>query len=159
LNGDPASAPPPEQRKTGRNRNWKHFYSRDVLSMPDTWEYPWFASWDLAFHTLPLALIDPAFVKQQLWLLTREWYLHPDGQLPGFEWNFSDLNPPIQAWAAWHIYQIEKKVYNCEDRESLERVFQALTLYFTWWLNRNDAEDNNIFQGGFLGLDNISPLD
>jgi hypothetical protein len=146
LNGDPASGPPPEQRQTGRNRNWKHFYSKDVISMPDTWEYPWFATWDLAFHTLPLALIDPAFAKQQLWLLTREWYMHPDGQLPGFEWNFSDLNPPIQAWAAWQIYQIEKKVYDREDRESLERIFQTLTLYFTWWLNRNDAEDNNIFR-------------
>jgi hypothetical protein len=159
LNGDPAAPPPPPQRKAGRNRQWVHMFVEDILSMPDTWEYPWFAAWDLAFHTIPLALIDPEFAKRQLTLLTREWYMHPNGQIPAYEWAFNDLNPPVHAWAAWRVYKIEEKMYGRPDREFLERVFQKLALYFTWWVNRKEAKDDNIFQGGFLGLDNISAFD
>jgi len=135
--------------------------------MPDKWEYPWFASWDLAFHLIPLAAIDPDFAKHQLDRLTREWYMHPNGQIPAYEWKFSDVNPPVHAWAAMRIYQIEKKMYvrkacaqrNRADKNFLERVFQKLLLNFTWWVNRKDAEGKNVFQGGFLGLDNIGVFD
>ena len=158
LNGDPVGPPPPEQRKSGRNHEWIQLYNEDILSMPDTWEYPWFAAWDLAFHTIPLTLIDPTFAKRQLSLLTREWYLHPNGQIPAYEWAFNDVNPPLHAWAAWRVYKIEEKMYGHADREFLEREFQKLCLYFTWWVNRKDVEGNNLFQGGFLGLDNIGPF-
>ncbi len=155
LNGDPCCPPPPPERKHGRNHEWFHLYNEDVLSMPDKWEYPWFAAWDLAFHTIVLSMIDPDLAKRQLILLTREWYMHPNGQIPAYEWNFSDVNPPVHAWAAWRIYNIERKMYGREDKLFLERVFQKLLLNFTWWVNREDAEGNNVFQGGFLGLDNI----
>jgi hypothetical protein len=158
LDGDPVGPPPPEQRKSGRNHEWTHLYSEDILSMPDTWEYPWFAAWDLAFHTIALTLIDPEFAKQQLWLLAREWYLHPNGQIPAYEWSFNDVNPPVHAWATWRVYKIEEKMYGRADREFLEREFHKLALYFTWWVNQKDREGNNIFQGGFLGLDNIGPF-
>jgi len=159
MDGDPASPPPPPERKMGRNREWDHLYSDDVFSMPDKWEYPWFAAWDLAFHCIPLAMIDPEFAKKQLLLLTREWYMHPNGQLPAYEWAFGDVNPPVHAWAAWRVYKIEKKMHGTADRLFLERVFQKLLLNFTWWVNRKDTEGNNIFQGGFLGLDNIGIFD
>jgi hypothetical protein len=159
LSGDPAGPPPPQARQQGRNHEWIHLYNDDILSMPDKWEYPWFAAWDLAFHVVPLALIDPEFAKHQLVLLTREWYMHPNGQLPAYEWAFGDVNPPVHAWAAWRIYKIEKKMYGRADRLFLDRVFQKLLLNFTWWVNRKDAEGRNIFQGGFLGLDNISIFD
>ena len=159
LTGDPDTPPPPPERRQGRNHEWVHFYTDDVLSMPDKWEYPWFAAWDLAFHAIPLAMIDPDFAKRQLDLLTREWYMHPNGQLPAYEWQFSDVNPPVHAWAAWRVYKIEKKMYGRADRNFLERVFQKLLLNFTWWVNRKDADGKNIFQGGFLGLDNIGVFD
>jgi hypothetical protein len=159
LDGDregPVSAP---ERKRGRNHEWPHLYSTDILSMCDNWEYPWFAAWDLAFHCITLSMIDPDFAKRQLALLTREWYMHPNGQLPAYEWNFSDVNPPVHAWAALRVYRIEHKMFGRYDRMFLERVFQKLLLYFTWWCNRKDAEGNNVFQGGFLGLDNIGVFD
>ncbi len=159
LKGDPAYPPPPESRKTGRNHKWIHLYNDDVLSMPDTWEYPWFAAWDLAFHTVTLAMIDPEFAKRQLVLLTREWYMHPNGQIPAYEWAFGDVNPPVHAWAAWRVYNIECKMYGRRDYLFLERVFQKLLLNFTWWVNRKDAEGKNVFEGGFLGLDNIGVFD
>jgi len=159
LKGDPAYPPPPESRKTGRNYKWIHLYNDDVLSMPDTWEYPWFAAWDLAFHTVNMALIDPEFAKRQLVLLTREWYMHPNGQIPAYEWAFGDVNPPVHAWAAWRVYNIEWKMYGRRDRLFLERVFQKLLLNFTWWVNRKDTEGKNVFEGGFLGLDNIGVFD
>src|SRR3989337_3039642 len=158
LKGDPASPPPPE-RKDGRNHAWIHLYNDDVLSMPDKWEYPWFAAWDLAFHAIPLVMVDPEFAKRQLLLLTREWYMHPNGQIPAYEWAFNDVNPPVHAWAAWRIYKIERKIYGTKDRLFLERVFQKLLLNFNWWVNRKDAEGKNIFEGGFLGLDNIGVFD
>ncbi len=157
LKGDPAF-PPPKREKI-RNAEWIHLYNDDILSMPDKWEYPWFASWDTAFHTLPLAIIDPEFAKKQLMLLTREWYMHPNGQIPAYEWDFSDVNPPVHAWAAWRVYKIDKKKNGVGDITFLERVFQKLLLNFTWWVNRKDADGRNIFQGGFLGLDNISIFD
>ena len=159
LDGDPAQPPPPESRKWGRNREWNHLYAADVLSMPDKWEYPWYAAWDLAFHMVPLALVDSDFAKQQLTLLLREWYMHPNGQLPAYEWAFGDVNPPVHAWAAWRVYKIEKKRQGSGDREFLERVFQKLLLNFTWWVNRKDSEGSNVFEGGFLGLDNIGVFD
>ncbi|HKU81755.1 MAG TPA: hypothetical protein VJP76_06250, partial [Candidatus Tumulicola sp.] len=159
LAGDAATVPPPPQRKRGRNADWPHVYATDVISMPDKWEYPWFAAWDLAFHVVALALIDPEFAKHQLVLLTREWYMHPNGQLPAYEWNFGDVNPPVHAWAAMRVYQIEKKMRGTGDLQFLERVFQKLLLNFTWWVNRKDVEGNNVFQGGFLGLDNIGIFD
>ena len=161
LDGDPGQPPPPPQRQEGRNHDWRHLFNDDILSLPDTWEFPWFASWDLAFHTLPLALVDPEFAKRQLMLLTREWYMHPNGQLPAYEWAFGDVNPPVHAWAAWRVYTIERKTQAAAtgDRMFLERVFQKLLLNFTWWVNRKDASDRNIFQGGFLGLDNIGVFD
>src|SRR6478672_3455216 len=159
LKGDPGSPKPPESRSTGRNAEWVHLFNDDILSMPDKWEYPWFAAWDLAFHLIPLAMVDPDFAKLQLSRLTREWYMHPNGQIPAYEWSFSDVNPPVQAWAAWHIYQLEQKMYGCADRYFLESVFQKLLFNFTWWVNRKDREGKNIFQGGFLGLDNIGVFD
>jgi hypothetical protein len=159
LNGDPAQPPPPSKRKHGRNAEWAHLYNADVLSMPDKWEYPWYAAWDLAFHCVPLALIDADFAKDQLVLLLREWYMHPNGQLPAYEWAFSDVNPPVHAWAAWRVYKIDKKHRGRGDRAFLERVFHKLLLNFTWWVNRKDAGGMNIFQGGFLGLDNIGVFD
>ena len=159
LRGDPAGPPPPRERLRGRNHRWTHLYNEDVLSMPDKWEYPWYAAWDLAFHTIPFALIDPDFAKDQLILLLREWYMHPNGQLPAYEWTFGDVNPPVHAWAAWRLYKIERRVRGRADRRFLERVFQKLLLNFTWWVNRKDAEGRNVFQGGFLGLDNIGVFD
>lgn len=154
LAGDPIDAPP-EARKSGRNHDWQHLNNFDIISMPDKWEYPWYAGWDLAFHCLPLAMVDPDFAKEQLLLLTREWYMHPNGQLPAYEWAFGDVNPPVHAWAAWHVYELDGK----QDSGFLKRVFNKLLLNFTWWVNRKDAEGRNIFQGGFLGLDNISLFD
>ena len=159
LDGDPAMPPAPPERREGRNREWRHLYNSDVISMPDKWEFPWYASWDLAFHCIPLALIDPDYAKEQLILLLREWYMHPDGQLPAYEWNFNDVNPPVHAWAAWRVYQIERRVRGKADRAFLERVFHKLLLNFTWWVNRLDPDGKNVFQGGFLGLDNIGVFD
>jgi hypothetical protein len=159
LRGDPAGPPPPRERLRGRNSDWTHLRNADVLSMPDKWEYPWYAAWDLAFHTIPLTLIDPDFAKEQLILQLREWYMHPNGQLPACEWNFSDVNPPVHAWAAWRVYHIEEKQFGRRDRVFLERIFHKLLLNFTWWVNRKDAEGYNVFQGGFLGLDNIGIMD
>src|SRR6185437_274374 len=159
LEGDPGYPPPSAQRRRGRNHAWEHVYSEDVLSMPDNWEYPWFAAWDLGFHCIPLSMIDAGFAKRQLELLTREWYMHPNGQVPAYEWAFGDANPPVHAWAAWRVYKIDKRISGEGDLLFLERVFQKLLLNFTWWVNRKDAEGNNIFQGGFLGLDNIGIFD
>ena len=154
--GDPlVKPPPPKNRANGRNKDWKHMYIEDILSLPDKWEYPFFASWDTAFHCIPLAMIDPEFAKKQLDLFTREWYMHPNGQIPAYEWNFSDVNPPVHAWAVYRVFKIERNMYGREDRVFLERVFQKLLLNFTWWVNRKDSNDNNVFEGGFLGLDNI----
>ncbi|KAF9501663.1 glycoside hydrolase family 63 protein [Pleurotus eryngii] len=155
IEGDPAQPPPPPERKYVRNREWKHLYIADILSMPDKWEYPFFAAWDTAFHCIPLAVVDPAFAKKQLDLLTREWYMKPDGQIPAYEWNFSDVNPPVHAWATFRVFKIERKLTGKEDLAFLERVFQKLLLNFTWWVNRKDQGGNNVFEGGFLGLDNI----
>lgn len=155
LGGDPNHPPPPENRANGRNKDWKHLFIDDVLSLPDKWEYPFFAAWDTAFHCIPFAMIDPEFAKKQLVLLTREWYMHPNGQLPAYEWNFSDVNPPVHAWSCYRVFKIERKMYGREDLDFLEGVFQKLLLNFTWWVNRKDAEGFNLFEGGFLGLDNI----
>ncbi len=159
LQGDPAQPPPPTQRKYGRNHEWRHLYNERVMSMPDKWEYPWYASWDLAFHCIPLALIDSDFAKSQLELLMREWYMHPNGQLPAYEWAFGEVNPPVFAWAAWRVYKIDQEQTGCADRMFLERIFHKLLLNFTWWVNRKDSEGKNVFQGGFLGLDNIGVFD
>ncbi len=159
LQGDPNNLPPPPARKKGRNHQWKHLDNAEIISMPDKWEYPWYAAWDLAFHALPLAMVDPEFAKEQLDVMTREWYMHPNGQLPAYEWAFGDVNPPVHAWATWRVYKIEQKMSGKGDRTFLERVFQKLLLNFTWWVNRKDAQGNNIFEGGFLGLDNIGVFD
>lgn len=159
LDGDPGFPPPPEQRFFGRNHDWRHLYNADVFSMPDAWEYPWYAAWDLAFHTIPLSLIDPGFAKRQLILLCREWYMHPNGQLPAYEWAFGDVNPPVHAWAAFRIYKIERRITGKGDRDFLEKIFHKLTLNFTWWVNRKDPRGMNVFQGGFLGMDNIGVFD
>jgi hypothetical protein len=159
LAGDPAFPSPPAARLDGRNREWQHLYNEDVISMPDKWEYPWYAAWDLAFHAIALALVDPDFAKSQLVLFLREWYMHPNGQIPAYEWAFGDVNPPVHAWAAWRVYKIEERRRGVADRKFLERVFHKLLLNFTWWVNRKDAEGRNIFQGGFLGLDNIGLFD
>ena len=159
LQGDYNQPPPPASRQKGRNKEWIHLDNQDIISMPDKWEYPWFAAWDLAFHCIPLAIVDPEFAKNQLDIMTREWYMHPNGQIPAYEWNFSDVNPPVHAWATWRVYQIERKYKGKGDRVFLERVFQKLLLNFTWWVNRKDVEGNNIFEGGFLGLDNIGVFD
>jgi hypothetical protein len=159
LQGDPGQPPPPKQRKTGRNSEWRHLYNERVMSMPDKWEYPWYAAWDLAFHCIPLALVDPLFAKGQLDIVLREWYQHPNGQVPAYEWNFGDVNPPVIGWAAWRVYKIEEKQTGKGDRAFLETVFHKLLISFTWWVNRKDSKGNNIFQGGFLGLDNIGVFD
>src|SRR6516165_4834865 len=160
LRGDPTQPAPPGERRHGRNSEWSHLNNADVISMPDKWEYPWYAAWDLAFHMIPFALIDPEFAKGQLILLTRVWYMHPNGQLPAYEWAFGDVNPPVHAWAAWRVFQIDRKQRgDCGDLAFLERVFHKLMLNFTWWVNRKDTEGRNIFQGGFLGLDNIGVFD
>jgi hypothetical protein len=159
LEGDPAGPKPPSQRLHGRNKDWTHLYNEDIISMPDKWEYPWYAAWDLAFHCIPMAIVDPDFAKEQLILLLREWYMHPNGQLPAYEWAFGDVNPPVHAWAAWRVYKIERRIRGVADRAFLERVFHKLLLNFTWWVNRKDPDGANIFQGGFLGLDNIGVFD
>jgi len=160
IRGDEAQPPPPAGRRHGRNWEWGHLNNADIISMPDKWEYPWYAAWDLAFHTLPLAIVDPDFAKEQLVLLTREWYMHPNGQIPAYEWAFGDVNPPVHAWATWRVYQIDRNRRGGRgDLEFLERVFHKLMLNFTWWVNRKDAEGRNVFQGGFLGLDNIGVFD
>jgi hypothetical protein len=159
LRGDPAQPPPPAERRHARNCEWRHLNNADVISMPDKWEYPWYAAWDLAFHCIPLALVDSQFAKDQLVLILREWYQHPNGQIPAYEWNFGDVNPPVIGWAAWRIYQLDKEMHGKPDTPFLERVFHKLMLNFTWWVNRKDAEGRNVFQGGFLGLDNIGVFD
>lgn len=159
LQGDPTMPAPPPERYKIRNRKWPHLFADDIISMPDKWEYPWFAAWDLAFHCIPLAMVDPDFAKEQLDLMTREWYMHPNGQLPAYEWKFDDVNPPVHAWATWEVYNLEKAMTGKGDRVFLERVFQKLLLNFTWWVNRKDIEGNNVFEGGFLGLDNIGVFD
>jgi mannosylglycerate hydrolase MGH1-like protein len=159
LEGDPGQPPPPASRKHGRNHDWGHLYNADVISMPDKWEYPWYAAWDLAFHTIALALVDPDFAKSQLILFLREWYMHPNGQIPAYEWAFGDVNPPVHAWAVWRVYKIDKRVTGTADRDFLEKAFQKLLLNFTWWVNRKDTEGKNVFEGGFLGLDNIGVFD
>ena len=160
LDGDPTQPPPAEQRRHGRNAEWTHLNNGDVISVPDKWEYPWYTAWDLAFHCITLAMVDPEYAKDQLVLLTREWYMHPNGELPAYEWAFGDVNPPVHAWAAWRVFQIDRrKRGDAGDIAFLERVFHKLMLNFTWWVNRKDAKDRNIFQGGFLGLDNIGIFD
>ncbi|MBS0605783.1 MAG: glucosidase [Verrucomicrobia bacterium] len=156
LNGDPGSS---VKRNVPRNEQWEHLTTFDVLSMPDKWEYPYFCAWDTAFHCIPTLLIDPDFAKRQIELLTREWYIHPNGQLPAYEWNFSDVNPPVLAWCTWRAYKIDAKIVGKEDKDFLKGIFNKLLLNFTWWVNRKDTEGNNLFQGGFLGLDNISVFD
>jgi len=159
LQGDQAEPTPPRSRLSGRNSDWRTLYAEEVISMPDKWEYPWFAAWDLAFHCIPIAVMDADFAKRQLLLLTRQWYMHPNGQLPAYEWAFGDVNPPVQAWAAWRVYKIDQKQTGTGDRDFLERMFHRLLLNFTWWVNRKDPRGDNIFQGGFLGLDNIGVFD
>ncbi len=155
LDGDPGQPPPPPERKEGRNHEWRHLNTLDVISMPDAWEYPWFAAWDLAYHCATLAYVDPAFAKDQLQLLARVWLMHPNGQLPAYEWAFSDVNPPVHAFAALKVFRID----GSKDYDFLEAMFMKLLMNFTWWVNRKDAAGNNVFEGGFLGLDNIGPLD
>ncbi len=160
LQGDPTQPPVPEGRAQGRNREWDHLYNADILSMPDTWEYPWYAAWDLAFHTVPLSMVDPAFAKVQLTRMVREWYMHPNGQLPAYEWAFSDVNPPVHAWATWQVFRRDRDQRGDHgDIAFLERVYHKLLVNFTWWVNQKDADGNNVFQGGFLGLDNIGVFD
>ena len=158
LEGDPAQPRPPEPRKGGRNSDWRHLYNRDVISMPDKWEYPWYAAWDLAFHMIPFARLDPYFAKDQLVLFLREWFMHPNGQIPAYEFNFSHVNPPVHAWAAWRVYKMTGP-RGGRDRLFLERVFQKLVVNFTWWVNRKDLHGDHVFAGGFLGLDNIGVFD
>ncbi|KAL5611916.1 hypothetical protein BROUX41_000517 [Berkeleyomyces rouxiae] len=155
ANGDAANPPPPESRKNIRNQHWRHMHCDDILSMPDSWEYPFFAAWDSAFHCIVLAMMDPEFAKKQLDLFTREWYCHPNGQIPAYEWNFGDVNPPVHAWATFRVFKTERRMYGREDLDFLERVFQKLLINFTWWVNRKDVDGKNVFEGGFLGLDNI----
>jgi len=157
LEGDPAQPEPPEGR--WRNRGWEHLHNSDVVSMPDAWEYPWYAAWDLAFHMIPVAMIDPEWAKRQMILLTREWYMHPSGQMPAYEWALDDVNPPVHAWAAWRVYKISRDVTGEADTDFLEKIFHKMLLNFTWWVNQKDEDGNNIFQGGFLGLDNIGVFD
>ena len=159
LRGDPAGPRPPESRQWGRNRDWEHLNNFDIISMPDAWEYPWFAAWDLAFHTVPLALLDPEFAKGQLRLMTREWYMHPNGQIPAYEWAFGDVNPPVHAWATRRVFEIDAEQTGTRDVAFLKATFHKLLLNFTWWVNMKDTDGNNVFQGGFLGLDNISVFD
>jgi len=158
LEGDPSQPPPPLTRSQGRNHHWRHLYNRDIISMPDNWEYPWYAAWDLAFHMIPFARLDPHFAKEQLVLLLREWYMHPNGQVPAYEFAFGDVNPPVHAWACWRVYKMTGP-RGGRDRVFLGRVFQKLLINFTWWVNRKDVEGENVFSGGFLGLDNIGVFD
>ena len=159
LAGDPLQPVPPVERQTARNNDWQHLNNRDIISMPDTWEYPWYASWDLAFQCVTFALIDPEFAKQQLLLLTHEWFMHPNGSLPAYEWAFGDVNPPVHAWAAWRVFRMDAALSGAADFQFLERVFHKLMMNFTGWVNRQDVDGRNVFQGGFLGLDNIGIFD
>jgi hypothetical protein len=159
LEGDSSQPAPPSERSAGRNAKWTHLYNADVLSMPDKWEYPWFAAWDLAFHCIAFSIVDPDFAKDQLSLMLREWYMHPNGQLPAYEWAFGDVNPPVHAWAAWRVYQIEQRRRGTGDVKFLESVFHKLLMNFTWWVNQKDSDGLNVFEGGFLGLDNIGVFD
>jgi hypothetical protein len=159
LEGDCPTWPPPESRKHGRNRHWRHLNSMRILSMPDKWEYPWFAAWDLAFQCITLALVDPGFAKDNLWFLLFEQFQHINGQIPAYEWEFSDLNPPVHAWACWRVYNIEHERTGAKDREFLEKCFHKLLINFAWWVNKVDSQGNNVFEGGFLGLDNITVVD
>ena len=159
LEGDAVHRPLPESRRFVRNSQWRHLNSMRILSMPDKWEFPWFAAWDLAFHVLPLALVDPEFAKEQLWVLLFEQFLHPSGQIPAYEWEFSDVNPPVHAWAVWRVYTLDRIRSGRADREFLEKCFHKLLINFAWWVNKVDRQGNNIFQGGFLGLDNIAVVD
>lgn len=159
LQGDPKSPPPPKIRENGRNRDWKTLYNEDIISMPDKWEYPWYAAWDLAFHCIPLAKLDLGFAKNQLLIMVGESYMHPNGQIPAYEWQFSDVNPPVHGWATMEVYRMEEKMYGKRDTDFLKKIFVKLSLNFTWWVNRKDRNQNNIFQGGFLGLDNIGIFD
>jgi hypothetical protein len=160
IHGDPSQPPPPQERRNGRNKEWMHLNNADIISMPDKWEYPWYAAWDLAFHCIPIAMVDPEFAKDQMLLLTKEWYMHPNGQLPAYEWAFGDVNPPVHAWACWRVYKIDQKIQNGKtDRKFLEEIFHKLLLNFTWWVNKKDNNGNNVFQGGFLGMDNIGVFD
>ena len=159
LEGDPSQPAPPADRRSRRNADWAHLSNADIISMPDAWEYPWYAAWDLAFHMVPMAFVDPDFAKDQLLLLCREWYMHPNGQLPAYEWAFGDVNPPVHAWAAWRVYKIDARNSGIADHDFLQRVFHKLLLNFTWWVNRKDRDGRNVFDGGFLGLDNISLFD
>jgi hypothetical protein len=159
LNGDPGQPAPPAERKMGRNHQWHSLNNEDIISMPDKWEYPWYAAWDLAFHCVPLSIVDPQFAKDQLILFLREWYMHPNGQLPAYEWAFGDVNPPVHAWSCLQVYKMDKERTGKGDIQFLERVFQKLLINFTWWVNRKDHKGNNVFEGGFLGLDNIGVFD
>lgn len=159
LDGDEGHPAPPKSRRDGRNSDWRHLHNEDILSMPDKWEYPWYAAWDTAFHCVPLAMIDPDFAKNQLIILTREWYMHPNGQIPAYEWAFGDVNPPVHAWAALKVYETEKKHFGKADVDFLKRIFQKLSINFTWWVNQKDSTGKNVFEGGFLGLDNIGVFD
>ena len=159
LKGDLGQPPPPASRLHGRNSQWVHLFNDDIVSMPDTWEYPWYAAWDLSFHVIPFALVDPDFAKSQLALFLREWYMHPNGQIPAYEWALGDVNPPVHAWACWRVFQIDEKLAGQPDYPFLQSVFHKLLMNFTWWVNRKDAEGNNIFEGGFLGLDNVGVFD
>ncbi|MFI5184806.1 MAG: glucosidase, partial [Vicinamibacteria bacterium] len=159
LEGDNPRWPPPESRRAVRNDHWRHLNSMRILSMPDKWEYPWFAAWDLAFHCSPLCLVDPELAKEQLWLLLFEQFQHPSGQIPAYEWEFSDLNPPVQAWAVWRVYNMDRIRSGRADRDFLERCFHKLLINFAWWVNKVDSGGNNVFEGGFLGLDNITVID
>ena len=159
LNGDKGQIAPPASRKTGRNHQWHTLNNEDIISMPDKWEYPWYAAWDLAFHCVPLSMVDPQFAKYQLILFLREWYMHPNGQLPAYEWAFGDVNPPVHAWSCLQVYKNEKAKTGKGDTDFLEKVFQKLLINFTWWVNRKDHKGNNVFEGGFLGLDNIGVFD
>jgi hypothetical protein len=159
LDGDPANPRPDHARAHGRNAEWAHLYNADIISMPDEWEYPWYAAWDLAFHMIPMAYLDPDFAKAQLILFCREWFMHPNGQLPAYEWSLSDVNPPVHAWAAWRVYKIDARRTGVNDYEFLERIFHKLLINFSWWVNRKDADGSNVFEGGFLGLDNIGVFD
>ncbi len=159
LEGDAAVSRMSDNRKNGRNHDWRHLVNNNIISMPDKWEYPWYAAWDLAFHAVPLARLDPFFAKRQLLLMLREYYMHPNGQIPAYEWNFSDVNPPVHAWGAWKVYTIDKEMNGKPDLEFLEKIFHKLLMNFTWWVNRKDSSGNNLFQGGFLGLDNIGVFD
>lgn len=159
LYGDPGHPSPPKERRKGRNQDWRHLHNEDIMSMPDKWEYPWYAAWDTAFHCVPIAMIDPGYAKDQLLTLTREWYMHPNGQMPAYEWAFGDVNPPVHAWASLKVFETEKKHYGNADIDFLKRVFQKLMINFTWWVNQKDSTGKNIFEGGFLGLDNIGVFD